>query len=135
MYGVCTSCPGAETLEVLLQNELDDMTIEYYQWVVTDRATLTTVVQQSDKFIENLLCKMPEMTRYHFTSRHKARYLEVKRKSAIRPVHNFGRLLRELFIYAPRCHKGILTGHTINQFFILSLFISKINTCKLCPSV
>jgi hypothetical protein len=28
MYGVCTSCPGAETLEVLLQNELD-MTVEY----------------------------------------------------------------------------------------------------------
>jgi hypothetical protein len=39
MFGVCASCPGAETLKVLLQNELDDITVEYKQWVVTDRAT------------------------------------------------------------------------------------------------
>jgi hypothetical protein len=28
MYGVCTSCPSAETLEVLLQNELDDSRVQ-----------------------------------------------------------------------------------------------------------
>jgi hypothetical protein len=55
LHGVCTSCPGAETLKVLLQNELDEMTIQYKQWVVTDRATLMTVTQQSDEFIENLV--------------------------------------------------------------------------------
>jgi hypothetical protein len=42
MYGLCTSCPGAETLKVLFQNELDDITVAYKQWVVTDRATLMT---------------------------------------------------------------------------------------------
>jgi hypothetical protein len=50
------------TLKVLLDNELDDMTIKYKQWVVTDRATFMTVTQQSDKFIENLVSKMPELT-------------------------------------------------------------------------
>jgi hypothetical protein len=67
---VCTSCPGAETLEVLLRNELDDMTVEYKQWVVTDGATLMTVTQQSDELIENLVSKMPEMTLHHYTARH-----------------------------------------------------------------
>jgi hypothetical protein len=28
MYGVCTSCPSAETLGVLLQNELDDSRVQ-----------------------------------------------------------------------------------------------------------
>jgi hypothetical protein len=37
-----TSQPGAETLEVLLHNELD-VTIEYKQWVMTDRAILMIV--------------------------------------------------------------------------------------------
>jgi hypothetical protein len=36
-YGMYTSCPGAETPEVLLHNELDDMTIAYKQWVTTDQ--------------------------------------------------------------------------------------------------
>jgi hypothetical protein len=65
MYGVCTSCPDAETLKVLLQNELDGMTIEYKQWVVTDRATLMTVRQHSEEFIENLVFEMPELFHHH----------------------------------------------------------------------
>jgi hypothetical protein len=31
MYGMCTSCLGAEALEELLYNEPDDMTTEYKQ--------------------------------------------------------------------------------------------------------
>jgi hypothetical protein len=45
VYGVCTSCPGAETLEVLLENEFDDMTIEYKQWVVTHGAAFMSWAQ------------------------------------------------------------------------------------------
>jgi hypothetical protein len=76
MYGVCTSCLGAETLKVLLQNELDDKTIEYKEWVVTDRATLMTVTQKSDEFIENFVSKMPELTHHHYTAKQQARYLK-----------------------------------------------------------
>jgi hypothetical protein len=36
IFGKSTSCPGAETLEVLHNNELD-MTIEYKQWVMTEQ--------------------------------------------------------------------------------------------------
>jgi hypothetical protein len=41
------------------------MTIEYKQWVVTDRATLMTVRQQSEEFIENLVSKKPELNHHH----------------------------------------------------------------------
>jgi hypothetical protein len=68
-YGVRTSSPGAETLEALLHNELDDMAIEYKQWVMTDTATLMTVTQQSDKLIQNLVPKIPELT-HHYTAKH-----------------------------------------------------------------
>jgi hypothetical protein len=81
MYGVCTSCPGSETLKVIFQNELDDMTIEYKQWVMTDRATLMTVTQHSDKFIENFVSKMPELTHHHYTAKQQARYLKESKEN------------------------------------------------------
>jgi Fe-S cluster biogenesis protein NfuA len=53
MYGACTSCPSAETSEVLLHNELDDKIIEYKQWVVQDKANLMNATQKSDKLTES----------------------------------------------------------------------------------
>jgi hypothetical protein len=73
--------PGAETLEVLLHNELDDMTVQYEQWVVKDRATLMTVTQQSDELIENLVCMISEPTHHHFTAKQEARYLKQSKEN------------------------------------------------------
>jgi hypothetical protein len=42
LYGVSTSYPSTEKLEVLFYNELDDMKSECKQWVMTDTATLMT---------------------------------------------------------------------------------------------
>jgi hypothetical protein len=83
MYGVCTSCPGAETVEALLQNELDVMIIQYKQWAVTDIASFMTVTQQSDEFIENLASKMPEMTCHHYTASQQARYLRESKENLL----------------------------------------------------
>jgi hypothetical protein len=78
------------TLKLLLQSELDDMTIEYKQWTVTDKATLMTVTWQSNKLIENRVSMMPEMTHHYYTARKQARYLKrVKIKSAVQLMHNF----------------------------------------------
>jgi hypothetical protein len=105
--GVYTSCPGAETLEVLLHSDLDDMKMEYKQWVVTDGATLMTAKQQSDKFIENFAPTVPKTTRHHYTATQEARYFAaIKINSVIRPTHNSGKLIRELFICTPRCTRG-----------------------------
>jgi hypothetical protein len=73
---VCTSCPGSETLAVFLQNELDDMTIEYKTWVVIDKATLMTLTHQSDKFIKSLVSKTPELTDHHYNAKQQARDLK-----------------------------------------------------------
>jgi hypothetical protein len=73
-YVVCTSCPGAENLEVLLHNELDDMTIKYKQRVVTDTATLMTVTQQCGKFIENLVT-------HHYAAKQQAAYFKQSKEN------------------------------------------------------
>jgi hypothetical protein len=57
MQGVCTSCPGAETIDLLVQSRLDVVTIQYKQWAVTDRAALMTVTQLSEKLLEHLVPK------------------------------------------------------------------------------
>jgi hypothetical protein len=43
---------------------------------MTDKATVTTVTQQSDEVIEKLLCKIPEPTHNHYTAKQQARYLK-----------------------------------------------------------
>jgi hypothetical protein len=48
---------------------------------MTDRATLMTVTQQSDKFIENLVSKMLELTRHHYTAKQQARYLKESKEN------------------------------------------------------
>jgi hypothetical protein len=53
------------------------MTVEYKQWVVTDRTTLMTVIQQSDEeCIENLVSKILELTHHHYTAKQQASYLK-----------------------------------------------------------
>jgi hypothetical protein len=82
-----------------------------------------TITKQSDEFIENLVSKIPELTR-HYTAKEDQIFETVRRKRTISPLHNFGRLLRELFVYTPRCH----TGFSLGKQYILLLFISEINT-------
>jgi hypothetical protein len=80
-YSATTSCPSAETLEVLLHNELDYMTLKYKQWVMTDRATLMNVTQQSDELAENLVSKILELTCHHYTAKQQARYLKESKEN------------------------------------------------------
>jgi hypothetical protein len=81
------------------------MKIEHIQWVVTDRASLTTVTQQSDKLIENLVSAMPELTRHHYT----ARYLKESKENLPSDQCIILADFSELFIYTPRCYNGVLT--------------------------
>jgi hypothetical protein len=76
VHGVCASCPGEETLELLLQNELDDMPTQYKQQTVTDRATLITVMQQPNESTENLMSKKPALTHHHYTARKQDKYMK-----------------------------------------------------------
>jgi hypothetical protein len=64
----------------------------------------------SDKFIENLVSKILGLTHHHYTAKQQARYLKEAKENLVRPVHNFGRLLRELLIYTPRCYTGFSSG-------------------------
>jgi hypothetical protein len=129
MYGVCTSCSGAETLKILLQNELTK------QWVVTDTANLMTVTQQSDKFIENLVSKISELTHYHDTTKQQdTHFKESKENLQLDQCIIFAHF-SENYSFILQDAAQVFIVQRINQIFILKLFILKFNTCKLCPSV
>jgi hypothetical protein len=49
--------------------------------VMTDRATLIPVTHQSDKLIENLVSKILELTRHHFTAKQQTRYLKESKEN------------------------------------------------------
>jgi hypothetical protein len=49
------------------------MTTENKMQVVIYKAILMTVTQQSDKFIENLMSKVPNITHHHYTAKQKAK--------------------------------------------------------------
>jgi hypothetical protein len=135
MDGVYISCPGAQTLILLLQKELGDMTVEYKQWVVTDRATLMTVIQQSDRFIESLVSKVSELTHHHCTAKQQARYLKESTESL---QSDQCIILADVSENCSFILQDAIQGfHWANNQapLHLSLFAPNINTCKLCPSV
>jgi hypothetical protein len=37
MHGVCTSCPGAEILDLFLHSKLDGVIIKYEEWAMADK--------------------------------------------------------------------------------------------------
>jgi hypothetical protein len=52
---------------------------------MTDSTTPMTVTQQSDEFNENLLSKIPELTR-HYTAKQQTRYLKQSEEN-VQSVH------------------------------------------------
>jgi hypothetical protein len=48
---------------------------------MTDRATLMTVTQESDKLIENLVSKIPELSHHYYTAKQQARYLKESKEN------------------------------------------------------
>ncbi|KAL7989329.1 hypothetical protein Chor_011995 [Crotalus horridus] len=72
----CQNCPGEEALiahfdELFEHWDLEE-SIEFTQWVHTDREMLETNVLIVDGFIEKLAIKMWKLTGHHFVSKHQA---------------------------------------------------------------
>ncbi|KAG8230551.1 hypothetical protein J437_LFUL008374 [Ladona fulva] len=76
----CKSCPGEEALIDHLEEILEDRdmneTIEFKQWVHTDREPLETNVPSVENFIEKLASKIWKLTCDHFISKHLSKYLK-----------------------------------------------------------
>jgi hypothetical protein len=70
-----------------------------------------TITQQSDEFIDSLVSETPELTHHHYTAKQQATYLKQLKENLQSDQCIAGRLLRELFIYSPGCHRGISLGN------------------------
>jgi hypothetical protein len=95
------------------------------------------VTQQSDEFIETLVPKMPELTCHHYIAKQQARCLKESKENLqsdqqciiladFSENHSF--ILQDAV-------KGFSFSKQSSSSSSLSLFISKINTCRLCSSV
>lgn len=93
--------------------------------------TLLSVRQQFEELIENLVLKSLKLTRHQYTTKQYARYKIFPKKTIIRTLKNFGRILRYLTHLYSKMPYEVSTGQTIKQIFMLSPFIPKINTCQI----
>ena len=64
-------------------NEEEIEEIEFKQWTTTDRSSLQTIVQSTDKFIESFLDKLETPIRDDFIAKQQFRYL-AKRKESLK---------------------------------------------------
>lgn len=83
-FGECKQCPGVEYLKqrlVWIFDEEGVETIQFKQWVSTDRATLETFVKSTDQFIDSLLEKLVILSKHSFIAKKQSEYLDCLKKN------------------------------------------------------
>ena len=82
MMGQCKECPRRQGIIDYLNDELSDVEeITYKQWVSTDRAKLTTIVESKEEFVENLATQVDKLTRHSFTAKAQSSYMKTLKAS------------------------------------------------------
>ena len=83
----CEKCPGRNALQSHLETMLigngfdnEDM-ISFTQWESTDRTVLRTFTTSVEDFIENLVCKIDNLTTHSFIARSQSQYLKERKES------------------------------------------------------
>lgn len=80
----CEDCAGKEGILEYMTNafcELDpDESVEFKQWVHTDRDTIETRQLPLDEFISELSEKIFNLTSHHYTAKHQSAYLRLSKE-------------------------------------------------------
>ena len=81
MIGHCANCLNLSLLKSFLRNELlktinPDETIQFSQWVSTDRSQLVEEESEFDDFIENLVGKFGKLTKHHYVAKKQAEFFK-----------------------------------------------------------
>ena len=74
----CQNCPGEEALIAYLEEIFKDWeeSIEFKQWVQTNREALETSILTVENLIEKLVSKIWNLTGHYFISKHESGYLK-----------------------------------------------------------
>ena len=79
MMGHCDNYLDLSVLKSFLRNKLkiinSDETIQFSQWVSTDRSQLVKEESKFDDFIENLVGKFVKLMKYHYVAKKQAEFL------------------------------------------------------------
>ena len=81
MMGHCDNCPDLSVLKSFLRNELlkiidPDETIQFSQWVSTDRNQLVKKESKFDDFIRNLVGKFGKLAKHHDVAEKQAEFFK-----------------------------------------------------------
>jgi hypothetical protein len=77
----CPNCPGSEALLEHLEGILEavdvslDDSVQYKQWVSTDRTNLQDFTSSFQDFLDTLTEKLDKLTSHHFIAKHQSSYL------------------------------------------------------------
>lgn len=68
----CSSCPGSSGLKEHLHELMDNNmieTVQYKQWISTDRSTLETITKSADEFVESFCEKLKTLLTHSFVAK------------------------------------------------------------------
>ena len=81
-FQTCNSCPGILVLKEHLYRLMDDSmidTVQYKQWVSTDRSTLETITKPADEFVESFCEQLTTLLTHSFIVKQQSLFqMEVK---------------------------------------------------------
>ena len=79
--GTCKRCPGAEPLWEELETIMEENaveTVQYNQWVSTDRANLNTCVVSVEEFLDVFIAALQKLQLHDFIAKNQATFLAEK---------------------------------------------------------
>ena len=81
-FWICSSCPGISDLKEHLHKLLDNNmieTVQYKQWISTDRSTLETITKSADDFVESFCEQLKMLLTHSFVAKQQSTFqMEVK---------------------------------------------------------
>ena len=86
MMGHYDNFPDLSTLKSFLRNELLKIinlneTMQFSQWVSTDRSQLVKGESEFDDYIENLVGKFVKLAKYHYVAQKQTEFLNRRKKT------------------------------------------------------
>eukprot|EP00731_Ephydatia_muelleri_P014922 Em0008g642a len=81
--GTCKRCPGAEPLREELESIMEANgveTVQYNQWVSTDRANLNTCVVSVEEFLDLFIAALQKLQLHDFIAKNQATFLAEKKE-------------------------------------------------------